>query len=115
MHFRKLVRSKSWQQAFLAKPLAERQILARNMRLQSEAKKQSGTEYADVDDNAAAQLLKMADCSTLIHGHTHKPATHALEHGLQRVVLSDWDAAARPPRAEVLRLSTLGLQRINLL
>jgi UDP-2,3-diacylglucosamine hydrolase len=33
---------------------------------------------------------------------------------LQRVVLSDWDAAAHPPRAEVLRLSATGLQRLAL-
>ncbi|NUN62030.1 MAG: UDP-2,3-diacylglucosamine diphosphatase, partial [Burkholderiaceae bacterium] len=37
---------------------------------------------------------------------------HALAPGLRRVVLSDWDAAARPPRADVLRLSAAGLERI---
>jgi UDP-2,3-diacylglucosamine hydrolase len=30
------------------------------------------------------------------------------------VVLSDWDAAATPPRAEVLRLNASGLQRLPL-
>lgn len=113
MQFRQQVRSTEWQQTFLAKPLAERQAIARGLRQQSEARKSSGADYADVDANAARQWLAQADCPTLIHGHTHKPATHDLGHGLQRVVLSDWDMAAPTPRAEVLRLSAQGLQRIS--
>ena len=114
MAFRQQVRSTEWQQAFLAKPLAERQAIARGLRQQSEARKKSGAEYADVCPQAARQLLVHAKASTLIHGHTHKSATHDLGNGLQRVVLSDWDAAATPPRAEVMRLTAGGLQRITL-
>jgi UDP-2,3-diacylglucosamine hydrolase len=114
MQFRKTVRSIDWRQTFLAKPLAERQAIARGLRQQSEAKKKSGVTYADVDAQAARHWLKQANSVTLIHGHTHKPATHDLGQGLQRVVLSDWDIAATPPRAEVLRLSAQGLQRISL-
>ena len=84
------------------------------MRQQSEARKKSGEDDADVCPQAARQLLLDANASTLIHGHTHKPATHDLGKGLQRVVLSDWDAAATPPRAEVMRLTAGGLQRITL-
>ena len=58
-------------------------------------------------------LLKHTNAKTLIHGHTHKPAEHSLGNGLQRVVLSDWDATASPKRAQVLRLSSTGLQRIE--
>jgi UDP-2,3-diacylglucosamine hydrolase len=115
MAFRQQVRSAEWQQVFLSKPLAERQAIARGLREQSEARKKSGVEYADVCAQAARQLLLEADATTLIHGHTHKPATHDLGNDLQRVVLSDWDAAATPPRAEVLRLSSAGLQRIPLI
>jgi UDP-2,3-diacylglucosamine hydrolase len=114
MQFRQQVRRAYWQQAFLAKPLAERQIIARGLRQQSEERKKSGVEYADVCAKAARQQLLEANATVLIHGHTHKPATHDLGDGLQRVVLSDWDAAATPPRAEVLRLSAQGLQRISL-
>ncbi len=114
MQFRQQVRSAEWQQAFLAKPLAERQAIARGLRRQSEARKQSGADYADVDSQAARQLLKQAQALTLIHGHTHKPADHDLGNGMTRIVLSDWDVAAKPPRAEVLRLSAQGLQRISL-
>ena len=115
MAFRQQVRSDEWQQVFLAKPLAERQAIARSLRQQSEGLKKSGTHYADVDAQAARQLLHSANANTLIHGHTHKPATHDLGDGLQRIVLSDWDAAATPPRAEVMRLSANGLQRISAL
>ena len=115
MQFRLQVRSADWQQTFLAKTLAERQAIARDLRKQSEARKSSGADYADVDENTARQWLQQAESATLIHGHTHKPALHDLGDGLQRVVLSDWDAATIPPRAEVLRLSAQGLERIRLL
>ena len=95
-------------------PLTERQAIARGLRQQSEARKQSGAEYADVDAAAAKAWLQAANAATLIHGHTHKPAEHDLQDGLTRVVLSDWDVQAKPPRAEVLRLSASGLQRISL-
>ena len=114
MQFRAQVRSPEWQQAFLAKPLAERQAIARGLRQQSEAKKQADTAHADVDSAAARQWLLAAQAAIMIHGHTHQPAMHDLGNGLRRVVLSDWDAGARPPRAEVLRLSADGLQRITL-
>ena len=112
MAFRQMVRSPAWQHTFLAKPLAERQAVARGLRDKSEAVKKSAVAYADVDSSAASQWLLDANAQTLIHGHTHKPREHALPGGLQRIVLSDWDASATPPRAEVLRLSTAGLRRI---
>jgi UDP-2,3-diacylglucosamine hydrolase len=114
MRFRQLVRGSAWQDAFLAKPLAERQAIARELRRQSEALKQSVTGYADVDAAAARQWLTAASARTLIHGHTHKPAVHDLGNGFSRVVLSDWDVLARPPRADLLRLTARGLQRLDL-
>ena len=112
--FRVLARSSAWQQQFLSQPLATRRAQARGIRQESEARKQSGAPYADVDHPAAIAWLRAAGANTLIHGHTHRPANHALAPGLQRVVLSDWDAAALPPRLETLRLSTRGLERIAL-
>jgi UDP-2,3-diacylglucosamine hydrolase len=114
MAFRSQVRTDEWQRAFLAKPLAERQAIARGLREQSEARKKSGVQYADVDTEAARQWLQAAASHTLIHGHTHKPAVHDLGGGYSRVVLTDWDLAAPVPRAEVLRLTSAGLQRIAL-
>ena len=112
--FRQQVQQAPWQQAFLARPLAEREAIALAMRAQSLARHKDKVVYAEVDSTAAVQWLQAAGAETLIHGHTHRPAVHALAQGLQRVVLSDWDATANPPRAEVLRLSATGLQRLAL-
>lgn len=121
--FRIEVRSPAWQQAFLARPLAEREALAADMRARSEARKQAlGNDpalWADVDPDAACQALKQAGGRTLIHGHTHRPAQHALgsnDHGeaMQRIVLSDWDLRAYSQRAEVVRLDAQGLNRLPL-
>lgn len=106
--FRQQVRSSAWQRDFLAKPLSARQAIARGLRAQSEARKTSGASYADVDATLAQQWLNAVQAATLIHGHTHKPDCHRLNPGqtpvLQRLVLSDWDANAQPPRLQVLRL-----------
>lgn len=118
--FRREVRGNAWQQAFLTRPLAERESLAADMRARSEARKHAlGSDpalWADLDPEATRQTLRHAGAHTLIHGHTHRPGEHLLgsdEHGAswRRVVLSDWDLRATPPRAEVLRLDAGGLNR----
>jgi UDP-2,3-diacylglucosamine hydrolase len=116
--FRAMVRGPDWQTAFLARPLSERQATARGLREQSEARKRLSANdpdrWADVDHEAARAWLAHADALTLIHGHTHRPGEHDLGDGRRRVVLSDWDAAAHPPRAEVLRLGARGWRRLPL-
>ncbi len=112
--FRQLARSAAWQQQFLAQPLAQRRAQARGIRDQSEARKRSGVVYADVDGPAAIAWLHAARAHALVHGHTHRPADHGLAPGLARHVLSDWDLAATPPRADALRLTATGLERIDL-
>lgn len=113
--FRAQVRTPGWQQAFLGQPLAHRRAVARDIRTRSEARKADPRAvWADVDDAAAQQWLQAAGAHALIHGHTHRPATHELGDGLQRIVLSDWHADATPPRAQALRLSASGAQRIDL-
>jgi UDP-2,3-diacylglucosamine hydrolase len=117
------VRSAIWQEEFLARPLSDRQALARQMRQRSQQQQAQrwadGGGYAEVDAQAARSSLQQASSNTLIHGHTHRPARHELGQGLAREVLSDWDAAAEPPRAQVLRLSIEAgqparLERLNL-
>ena len=116
--FRQQVRTAAWQQDFLARSLAERQAVARQLRAQSEARKrQLGPDpslWADLDDATVRQQLQAASAEILIHGHTHRPAEHSLGQGLRRLVLSDWDATARPARLQVLRLSGQGLERLDL-
>ena len=115
LRFRAQVRASEWQSAFLARPLAERRALARAMRVQSEDRKRDpSVVWADVDADAARDWLARANARTLVHGHTHRPAEHDLGNGLRRLVLSDWDAAAHPPRAQLLCLSPAGAQRVDL-
>jgi UDP-2,3-diacylglucosamine hydrolase len=119
--FRAQVRNPAWQAQFLAQPLAERQAYARQVRQQSEARKQSQASYADVDNRAACEWLEASSAQVMIHGHTHRPAEHLLAPGLSRWVLSDWDAHALPPRLQALtwlrpqaQSPTRGLCRLSL-
>ena len=52
--FRLEVRSPQWQAQFLARPLAQRLELARALRTQSEARKQGGASYGDLDEEMMA-------------------------------------------------------------
>jgi len=112
--FRAQVRSRGWQQDFLRKPLAQRKDIARTLREQSTARKIPAIPCADVDPHAAKAWLSAAQARTMIHGHTHKPGEYPLEAQHGRTVLSDWDAAAVPPRLEALRLTAAGTTRIAL-
>jgi UDP-2,3-diacylglucosamine hydrolase len=112
MRFRQQVRAPAWQSEFLARPLAQRHAIGKELREQSEIRKRSGIEYPDVDAGAVNAWLEAADAQVLIHGHTHRPADHDLGSARRRTVLSDWDARATPARQEVLRLTAAGLQRI---
>lgn len=103
--FRSMVRSAAWQTEFLGQPLARRQAMARELRAQSEQHKDAHPVPSTVDTQATMRWLHEANASTLIHGHTHQPADHALPGRLRRIVLSDWDLLATPARSEVLRLT----------
>ena len=100
--FRQQVRASQWQSDFLSKPLVQRLQIARELRAQSEALKQTQKVWIDVDNAAAMASLQQYEASMLIHGHTHQPALHTLSADHQRLVLSDWDASATPARAEWL-------------
>jgi UDP-2,3-diacylglucosamine hydrolase len=114
MKFRGEVRNLAWQREFLSKPLAQRKAIGSDLRRQSEERKGTGIQYAEVDTAAAHAWLEAADAQVMIHGHTHRPADHTLAAGRSRTVLSDWDAGAHPPRQQVLRLTASGLQRVAL-
>lgn len=101
--FRRLVRRPGVQRAYLALPLrARRGIAAWARRRSMHSNQYKSTEIMDVEPSAIEQALRAADTSMLIHGHTHRPARHALTvdgHACERLVLPDWDfdhsAAAR--------------------
>lgn len=121
--FRQHVRSSAWQTAFLARPLAQRQHIARELRTQSEARKQLGGPWIDLDPAATAQWVHAAGAQQMVHGHTHEGVDHFLHARVDlltntatdrsasrtgiRHVLCDWHADATPPRAQVLRMQRL--------
>jgi UDP-2,3-diacylglucosamine hydrolase len=114
--FRSEVRTPAWRDAFLARPLAERETLARGMRDASEAAKRrkAPAQWADVDAAAAVAWMHAAGSRDMVHGHTHRPGSESLAPGYTRHVLSDWDCEAEPQRAQVLRLTRDGFSRIGL-
>jgi UDP-2,3-diacylglucosamine hydrolase len=113
--FRAQVRTPEWQLAFLSRPLPEREALARQMREASEMHHRTAGYVSDVDTAMACEWLDSAGAPVMIHGHTHRPGQHDLGWGRLRIVLSDWDARATPPRLQVLRLTASGeTERLDL-
>lgn len=115
--FRRQVRQPGWQTDFLAQPMQVRLKTARQLRDASEARKHLMTpaDWADVDPEFAAQHMRKAQATVLIHGHTHRPGS--MDFGVpegQRHVLSDWELDDLPQRAEVLRLTAGGMARLPL-
>jgi UDP-2,3-diacylglucosamine hydrolase len=103
--FRAQVRHPAWQAQVLARPLAERRLMARSLRSESErAAAAHEGEWFDVDATTALRAMVENAAPTLVHGHTHRPASEALAPGRVRHVLSDWELDHGPAaRAEVMR------------
>ena len=116
MIFRRQVRSLGWQTDFLSRPLANRLELARNMRQASQARQRYLSTFIDVNGEAVIRACQEANAQGVIHGHTHQGQDHDCpgHAGLVRHVTLDWDACARPARAQWLELSAQGIKRINL-
>lgn len=94
--FRVLVRKSEWQREFLAKSLPERRAIAQQLRAKSkEANSIKAEDIMDVTPSEIEKVLVAHQCTTLIHGHTHRPARHTLTlpdgSVAERVVLSDWE------------------------
>ncbi len=93
-------------------PLASRQKLARKLR--SESRQQTRAKAMDITDVTEAEVereMRAAQVTTLIHGHTHRPARHELlldGQPAERIVLGDWDR-----RGWVLEASEAGLTQVD--
>ena len=76
-------------------PLAKRHALARKLRKESQLQtRQKAASIIDVTPSEVPRLMAKYGVRTLIHGHTHRPASHTLEvngQTAQRIVLGDWD------------------------
>lgn len=110
MKFRRSVRDGSWHKAFLARPLHERQLVAKQLRQLSQMKNQGKAQaIMDVTPEEVERVMAQHQIQRLIHGHTHRPCVHPLTvngKSAERLVLGDWDqrvwfiqaAPAQPPQ-----------------
>jgi len=112
--YRAVVRRPIVQRAFRALPFSARRAVGRALRRSSDRRgpREPGG-FIDVNADAALAWMHGAETPTLIHGHTHAPASHEIAFGAVRHVLSDWELdGSSKPRAEILRWSASGFARI---
>ncbi|MDZ7622349.1 MAG: UDP-2,3-diacylglucosamine diphosphatase [Candidatus Competibacteraceae bacterium] len=113
--FRARVRDPAWRAQTLALPLAQRRILASQLRETSrEATQQKAAEITDVNPAAVDTALRAHGVRHMIHGHTHRPAVHQWTldgRPARRTVLGDWFAQGSVLRHDATgsRLETLPL------
>ena len=92
--FRAQSRNPAWQRAFLARPVVERQAFAAQARAESLRYTRSiGDAITDVNAAEVLSELRQHGVRRMIHGHTHRPAIHAIDlagDDAERVVLGDW-------------------------
>jgi UDP-2,3-diacylglucosamine hydrolase len=76
-------------------PLSTRRKLARKLRNESRTQtRMKASDIIDVTPELIPRVLAEYRVRILIHGHTHRPATHDLVvngQPAQRIVLGDWD------------------------
>jgi UDP-2,3-diacylglucosamine hydrolase len=109
--FRRQVREPGFVAAFLAKPMAERLVIAAEHRRRSgEANSLKPADIMDVNPETVERHMKEHGVTRLIHGHTHRPADHALRvdgRPAERIVLAQW----HDDQAELISLSSPGMHR----
>ena len=92
--FRTLVRNPAWQHEFLSKTPQERLQVALQARdASAEHKGKQDMEIMDVNQGEVTDRFEHHGVLRMIHGHTHRPATHDFEindNTVQRIVLGDW-------------------------
>lgn len=89
---RRQIRDPLWISGFLAKTPEERIAFAQQLRERSREETGQKAEYVmDVNQEMVASYLHDYSVSRMIHGHTHRPATHEMSDGNQRIVLGAWE------------------------
>lgn len=93
--FRANMRNPQTQKLILARPLKDRQQMARQLReLSMATNRGKAEEIMDVTPDEVVRVMENHNVSQLIHGHTHRPAEHELDVNgktAKRIVLGDWD------------------------
>ena len=98
--YRRIAHNRLLQKIFLAAPTSWRNALAQRLRGQSKktathtAKDSARLMAQDVPNTSAEQWLTQHQAEFIIHGHTHRPASHTHANG-QRWVLPDWECEDR--------------------
>ena len=95
MAVRKTMRDPAWQQQVLALPIEARRKMAGEARAESAAANAAKSmEIMDVNQQAIETALAEHGVTTMLHGHTHRPAVHDFEladgGAARRIVLGDW-------------------------
>lgn len=92
--FCRKVHSKTFQTRILCMPLWSRRLLALFARYRSKRHTRiTDLAIQDVNQDEVQRYLKRHGTNLLIHGHTHRPATHQLminNKPAQRIVLAAW-------------------------
>jgi UDP-2,3-diacylglucosamine hydrolase len=110
--WRRLVRNRAVQAVFGALPRAWRERFVGAVRADSAARKQmSAAGIMDVNDGAIRAAFREHGVARMIHGHTHRPATHDHDvdgRSCRRHVLADW----HPGRCAGLRVDASGVHAL---
>ena len=92
--FRKQVHDPAFVKDFLHRSLAERKAYIENLRERSKSEKQvKSSRIMDVNNDAVIAAFRAANVTRMIHGHTHRLATHHYDidgKACERWVLGDW-------------------------
>jgi UDP-2,3-diacylglucosamine hydrolase len=120
--FRAQTRNPAWRAQFLAQPLAARLAFAAQARAASQQRQQTMQQddraqfetVTDVSPAAVRETFARYGVDTIIHGHTHRPATHGIDvdgRACRRIVLGDWYTQGSVLRvdAQAMRLAALDL------
>jgi len=108
--FRALTRQPAWRAQVLSRSLEERRAMAADLRRHSrEAAGNKPDDIVDVTPAAVDRAMTDHGVRRLIHGHTHRPGSHAMPAGV-RWVLGDWDG----PETWLLRVGPEDEELINI-
>ncbi|VFP81999.1 UDP-2,3-diacylglucosamine diphosphatase [Candidatus Erwinia haradaeae] len=95
LRYRKIAKTRWFQNLFLSLPIHIRKKIALKIRTISKHKNAHNyIETLDVNLKLVIDLMFHYDAQVLIHGHTHRSAVHQVSiHGrsAQRLVLGDWN------------------------
>lgn len=112
--FRRRYMDPHWRARRLRLPLWSRRLAAAWARRKSRrGKRRKPQHIMDVNDATVQRIMIEYGARQLIHGHTHRPATHEYNVDgatFRRIVVPDW----RPHQAGVVRIDAAGCNTLRL-